>query len=175
MKYSGFTIIEMLVVVGIILLITGLVLPNYKANDKQLALERSIHKTAQDIRRIQEMSISAKGYDCGPRKLKGYGINFFNRSDFPEYVYFYTVMARCVNGIPRNETIERIYFEKGIKIKEIKQGDTVVNSAYIFFYPPDPETDLSGASKVEVTLAVEDEPQQTRTIEVNKIGVITIK
>ena len=181
---KAFTIIEMIVVIGIILLITGLILPNYRSNDKQLALERSIHKTAQDLRRIQEMAISAKEYNCSAfppnQKLKGYGINFYNHQFSPEYAYFYSTLAKCTFVYDGEEqentsTMERIYLETGIKIKEIKQGDTVVNSAYIFFYPPDPETDLSGASKVEVTLAVEDDLSQTRTVEINKIGVISIK
>ena len=165
----AFTIIEMVVVIGIILMITGLILPNYRLNDKQLALERSIHKTAQDLRRIQGMAISAKEYDCGPQKLKGYGISFLDNTDY------YSVMARCVNGDINDNLTERINLETGIKIKEIKKGNTVVNSLNVFFYPPDPETDIGRESRVSVTLSIESSPSQTRTIEINKIGVISIK
>src|SRR3989344_8981839 len=154
---KAFTIIEMVVVIGIILMITGLILPNYKSNDKQLALERSIHKTAQDLRRVQGMAISAKEYDCGSQKLKGYGIGFLDDADY------YSVVARCVNGDVNDNFIERIDLENNIKIEELKKGDTVVNGAYIFFYPPDPEADMGGESKVSITLAIEGNLSQIRT------------
>ena len=74
-KESGFTLTELLVVASIIILFSAIVLANYQTGNKQFALQRSAHKLAQDIRRAQEMAMSAKECEpCGNVVPPGYGI-----------------------------------------------------------------------------------------------------
>ena len=71
---KAFTLIELLVVVSIIVLMTALTLPNYRLGDKQLALQRSAHRMAQNLRMAQGYAISAKEFN-GTAPL-GYGAYF---------------------------------------------------------------------------------------------------
>ena len=56
----GFVIIELLVSIGIIVLVTAIVLINYRSSGETFALERSTEKLAQEIRTVEQMAMSAK-------------------------------------------------------------------------------------------------------------------
>ena len=84
-KNNGFTLVEILVVIVIIMILTLVALPYFLQAGKQFALSRSAHKLAQDIRRAQEMSMSAKEFGGGVPP-GGYGIYFPN--DSHNYILF---------------------------------------------------------------------------------------
>ena len=79
---KGFTLIEILVVLSIISLLTILTFTQYRTGQKSFALQRAAHQMAQDIRRAQEMAMSAK--ECFPEICgeiesiipDGYGVYF---------------------------------------------------------------------------------------------------
>ena len=74
-KDKGFTLIELMIVTLIVALITAIVLINYRVGNRQLALNRSANKLAQDIRRAQEMAMSATACEpCGGIVPPGFGI-----------------------------------------------------------------------------------------------------
>lgn len=175
MKKNGFTITELLVVVAIISLMSTLVLINFKLGERQFALEGSVHKLSQDLRVVQELSMSAKTHDCGAGwRMKGYGINLIVEADF------YLLRARCEEkanpGNYSDSTIEEaIKLEKGIKIKELERNGNQVSALSIFFYPPEPEIDFGGANKALVTLCLKTDINNFKSVSVNKIGLIAIE
>ena len=59
-KKMGFTLIELMTVIAVMLIMSGILFVNHREGAKQLALDRSIHKLAQDIRLIQDMAMSSK-------------------------------------------------------------------------------------------------------------------
>lgn len=61
-RSSGFTLVEMLVVVGIVVLLTAITIPSLKTGEKSLALDREAHKVAQDIRRTLEFTLRAREF-----------------------------------------------------------------------------------------------------------------
>ena len=72
---GGFTLIELVVVMAIISIMTAVVLVNYRPGGQQLALDRSVSKLAQDLRRAQEMAMSPREEGgCGPGFPGEYGI-----------------------------------------------------------------------------------------------------
>jgi len=168
MKQKGFTLIELLVATGIIVIISSIVLVDYRTGQKQFALERSAHKLAQDLRRAEEFSMSAKSYDCpGGFRIKGYGINFTAGNDY------YLLKARCEDeanpGSYEDRTVEsQIDLEKGVKILS-------VNTANVFFYPPEPEIDLGAAGTAQIILCLKTDIAKTETITVNKVGLINVQ
>ncbi|MFH1713365.1 MAG: hypothetical protein ABH896_04240, partial [Candidatus Jacksonbacteria bacterium] len=66
--------LEILVAIVIIALLTLIVVPNYRAGGSQLALRRSADKLSHDIRRAEEMAVSAKECSTCGGVPQGYGI-----------------------------------------------------------------------------------------------------
>lgn len=167
---KGFTIIELLVVTGIIALMTALILPNYRSGDRQLALQRSAHKMGQDLRRTQEMAMSAKEFQG--QVPSRYGIEFDKDRDY--YILFADLND---NGKyePSDIEVESIAFEKGVKIQDLFTPDskTIV---WVAFKPPDPLTtirDPGGRSILKIQLI--NANNQIKVVSVNNAGLITIE
>lgn len=167
---KSFTLTELLVICGIILILSAIILPNYRLGERSFALQRSAHKLAQDLRVVQELSMSAKAFDCPANwKMKGYGINLTTGNDY------YFLKARCEStttpgSYDDRQVGEKIPLEKGVKIKTLTQ-----NPLNIFFYPPEPEVDLGGLSAAEITLCLKTDEVKTKKIIINKTGLINVE
>lgn len=166
---NGFTLIESLVVSGIIVMMLVLALPDFRAGQGQFALRRSAGKLAQDLRKTQELSMSAAQFSCPvPKKMAGYGIYF--QSAAPNNVS-YSLQAKCVDGSDSFIEKEKIVLEKDVKIKELRKDGAPVSSLNVFFYPPDPKVDLAGANEVEIILFLEKDI----VVKINKAGLINVE
>ena len=167
---KAFTLTELLVVTGIILVLSAIILPNYRVGERSFALQRSAHKLAQDLRVAQELSMSAKAFDCvAGWKMKGYGINLTTGNDY------YFLKARCEStttpgSYDDRQVGEQIKLEKGVKIKTLTQ-----NSLKIFFYPPEPEVDLGGLNTAEITICLKTDEAKIKKIIINKTGLINVE
>lgn len=151
MKGNGFTLVELIVVTGIILLFSAIVFPNFNFGEKNLALERSASKLVQDLSRAREMAMSGEAY----------GIKFEINSS--SYVLFVDLNNNQI------ETIETFVLEKGIKISNLSPASPLI----ITFTPPDPTIKINpAASSAAITLANDN---QTKIIKVNKAGLINIE
>ena len=176
----GFTIIELLVVISIIAILSGIVLIDYQSGQQALALQRAANKLAQDIRRVQEMAMSAKECEeCGGVVPEGYGI-FLDASNPYQYIIYAETGGNdeFFQGDPPDTKLADIEFEEGIFIPP-GGIDTSPGKVGINFKPPDTITKIkwSGTDEVDevtITLAIEADPSKTKTIKVNKVGRIEI-
>ena len=146
----GVTLVELLAVLAIIIVITAIIVPNYRAGGQQLALDRSAYRLAQDIRRIQEMAMSSREGDCGVDFKGSYGIKLENNSDH------YILFADCDNQkeyTPGEEIGESIKFESGVSFRRsqylsglnwVPQMEAAgIDYINILFSPPYPERTIS--------------------------------
>lgn len=168
--YKGFTLTELLVVIGLIVLMTALVLPNFRLGGKQLALNRSANKVAQDFGRAAKLALRVEQYTCDIGTASAYGV-YFNTS-FPTS---YIVFAEC-NGTNVYESgfdgiIETVSLESGVEISALSPSP----SFSVVFTPPDPKISILPTSPTEaqVTLIVQGE-NITKIIKVNNKGSIDI-
>jgi prepilin-type N-terminal cleavage/methylation domain-containing protein len=197
MSKRGFTLLELTVVAAIITILALIILPNYRQEEKQSALLRSAHKLAQDLRQTEEMAISAQkvppqldpeGIGVFPKG--GYGI-YFEINDALPKGYRIILFADCDGGkdfdssgsftcadatpdFPGNscnETVEALTLEEGVKIKELSP----LSPLTVTFKPPEPEVSISGGDIAFITLSLKDNPAITRTITINKAGLIETK
>jgi prepilin-type N-terminal cleavage/methylation domain-containing protein len=145
---KGFTLIELLVVIGIITLITALVLPNYRAGDKTLALQRTVHKLSQDLRRAQGLAISAK--DFAGESPDGYGL-YFDLNQPTRYILFADLNDDKLYSGP-GEKVEEIFMESKMEIVELSPSDG--STLTVFFAPPDPSVFFTPDSSLLATITV---------------------
>lgn len=176
---KGFTIIEFLIVISIIGIFSAITFPNYRSTQQQLALQRSASKLAQDIRKVQEMAISAKECPpsiCGgsePIIPPGYGI-YLKQGDSDYLLY------ADINPAAGNEKynagdalVKTIPLEKGVKINDVSPASMSIN-----FKPPDPKVRISGTggnfAEAEITLGVKNTSFEKK-VKVNKAGLIYVE
>lgn len=164
-KQKGFTLIEALVVSGIIVMMLALVLPNFRLGERQFGLRLAAGKLVQDLRTAQGLSMSAAAFSCPEgRNLRGYGLVLESSA-----LDSYKLMAKCGTDEVLKENID---LENNIKIKELKKDGQPASLLKVFFYPPDPQTDLGGADGVEIILNSADAELSVR---VNKAGLINVE
>jgi len=173
---NGFTLTEILVVLFIISLLSGLAFANFRQGGKQMALQRSAYKLAQDIRRVQEMAIAAKEYSG--QIPPGYGIYI------PKNVNYYILYADTnpPGGNQRYDSgdeMETSTLESGIQITSNLPSTSWVS---INFQPPDPKitiTIVSGGitttTVATTTLSLISDPAIQKKVIINTVGLVEVK
>jgi len=180
---DGFTLIEMVAVVGIIVILSAIVLVNYRSGDSQLALLRSANKLSQDIRRAQEMAMSAE--EVNNKVYDRYGIHFDINPGVPDGKKSYILFGDdggngAYQGDPPDKPIETVNFEKNVEINQILASaggsENSVQKISITFQPPDPTTYIleSGENKIVVKIQLIS-GSNTKTVVVNKAGLIYVE
>jgi len=163
-KQKGFTLIEVLVVLAIIVVISGFMVVNFRKGEESGKLQRSAQRVVQNLRKIQSMALSSTEFtnpSTGQKEVsaggyvayftKGAGINTY-------YIYADFNDNKSESAGERIETIQLesgIYFNEIIYIKlPVYQAASFTNiickspDAFIEFQPPIPPT-----NRVVVTIA----------------------
>ena len=167
-KKDSFTLIELLVVIAIIVILSTIVLANYRGGEEQYALQRSAHQLAQDIRKAEEMAMASKEFN-GEIPQGGYGIYLVENSN--SYILFADVDGEK-DYDSGEEVGSPLELEKKVKICELSPS----SSLFITFTPPDPTINISEErSEAKITLCLETDSSKTKIISVNKAGLIEIK
>ncbi len=174
--FTGFTLVEILLALFLIVFFTGLTIANYKTGGRQLALQRSANQLAQDIRRAEQKAISTvECQECGGIIPQGgYGIYLCQGDN--SYLLYADTSPAGGNGAyddGGDDIVETIDFETGVYIESIAP----VSDMSINFQAPEPLITISGgANSATITLALEDtSPLQTIAVEVNTAGLVEIK
>jgi Tfp pilus assembly protein FimT len=179
MKNKSFALIELLVVISIIVILTGIVFAGYRTGQQQLALQRAANQLAQDIRRAQGLALAAENFH-GAVPSGGYGI-YFSGTGITSYILFadcdndktYDTANTCpdcsvapCNSNQFPEQLETIELEKDVSISALSSSPL-----QIAFTPPDPTVTITLSAPGQITLSLSG---QTKTITVNKAGLIEI-
>lgn len=81
----GFTVVELLVTVGIVVLVTGVVMIRYSSFNSSVLLSSQAYLTGFDIREAQSLAISVRGNSSQFREE--YGM-YFDMADTDQYLLF---------------------------------------------------------------------------------------
>ena len=163
MKAGGFTLVEMLVVLAIIIVMTGIVIFNVNTERQNSALLHSAQKLSLDLRRAQTYALSSKGFKSDIDIPWGWGVHFFGAGS-TSYVIF---ADRDNNKIrtDSNEDFETINFENGISFSSSNISDVI-------FIPPEPTTVFTPDQTMASVILI-NKNGATRAININKTGFIS--
>jgi Tfp pilus assembly protein FimT len=128
---KGFSVVETLVVIFIIVLLTTLFAVNYKSGQQRYALNSAVQRLSADLHRAQNFALS--GSTQGASTPTGYGIHVIPGAPPTQYVLFYNTAGRVYGGT--SVSLDTITLPGGVSI------DTGFD---IFFEPPDPTTYING-------------------------------
>jgi Tfp pilus assembly protein FimT len=166
----------MLVIIAIIAILTLIVVPNYGSNGSQLALQRSANKLAQDIRRVEEMAMSAREIS-GSSPPYCYGIEFTSSSN--SYTLFVDANNDGQRGGGEPNIEPSIILENRIIVNRLLiDGSTEKDTVWITFEPPDPTIYFdylpTGGSAFNINIELIGN-NKTKTVIVNRAGLIYVE
>ena len=169
-QQKGFTLTELLVIIGIIAVMTAVVFPNIRLGDKRLALERATQKLAQDVGRAAELALRVQEYNCGVGSVSGYGI-YFDTNTPRKYLLFVDCNDNQIYDLSADGISETIELESGVVISALSISPVFS----VVFVPPDPEAFFNPGSftEAEVTLR-EQGGTATKVVKMNSRGLIDI-
>jgi len=189
--------IELMAVITMIIIVTGIVFANYGTGQNSMALERSSQKLYQDLRFAVSNSMS------GIEGNYGNGIHFDIDTTGSIYKYLifknaisgeYTFTGNSTNifpsrGVDVNAANDWVKLEDGVKIISFKNtaGGTTDKVLNVFFRSPYPTTFLNGTyyqnstdcspqtdCTISITLSTND-GTRTKTITINNAGMIDLE
>ncbi|MEF8847018.1 MAG: type II secretion system protein [Candidatus Paceibacterota bacterium] len=181
---KGLTLVELLVVTGIIMILSAVTIPNWNEGGERLKVMRATYQVHQDIRRAQELTLaSAECNECSCQLPHGYGIHF-EKDDT------YDLFGECNEyqedgGLedPYEAPLEQkvqIHLEEGLEIEEIigrtNGSSYAIEELTVNYRPPDPKVlirDENGNELQEGIIRLEG-GQFCRQVRTNKVGLVEI-
>lgn len=167
--FSGFTLIEMMVVISIIALLSATVIAGYRSNGKQYALAQASQQVVSDLRWAQNMAMSGNKACSGT--CYDYGVHFDQGSS--SYIIFGDVQQNSYTfqNDPPDIIIATIKLPPNIKIQSVAPGSNLD----IAFEPPNPKTYINknSAGPALIVLQYSSDASLTRTITVTIAGSIS--
>ena len=138
---AGFTLIEVLVVLGVMAIVSGSIISYNSSSRQQVALATETSKLSQIILRAKSLSISTYGAGAS---VCGYGIEFDYASNY-YYLSSYELSPSCdsPNAVSVRNRLEAFRVTNGVNLSNIVSGNQIADIIYL---PPDPVVYTTGLS-----------------------------
>lgn len=192
-KKSGFTLIEMVVSISVIMMVTVLFIANYRTANKRTDLAMIAQDLVADLHLAQNHTLGLVKYRNtteGTVPAGGWGISLdavnnrytlFADLDEPAstagsgYMEYDPTLEGDVNAGARVTQLP-----DSVQISELKTDSTFLNERVnVTFLPPDPRTNIyrvgAGATSTALEIKLQElQGNTTRTIRVNFLGLIEV-
>ncbi|MBI2482057.1 MAG: prepilin-type N-terminal cleavage/methylation domain-containing protein [Candidatus Vogelbacteria bacterium] len=135
----GFSLVEMLVVIVIFLIITGIIVANYPQFKDQSALELMAQEMAVNIRTAQVLGTGTRVGSSGPAAARSYGVHF-NSDNTNKFISF--IGSNKEDGtFDEGDKIVEEYTLQGADITNFydQSGDDLTGVFDITYRRPNPE------------------------------------
>jgi len=170
---SGFSLIELMVVLAIIVALAILVLTGYSESFPRLATERAAESFIGDIHKVRGRAFSAVFYDEDAQEA-GHGIRIKKGQGSYEIL---------VEHDGKEEVLENINIDRGISVSEILLEEVVKNELKIVFTVKEKKVLFNGeeiqggeeGEEAEITFSSESDEGLKRSVSVNSEGIAEIK
>lgn len=171
-KDKGFTLIELLVTMVIIGILSSILFLGRGAEEKRLALGRSIFQLSQNIREVQGLAMGSQEESCPSGTAAGFGI-YFHRVSFPES---YLLFVDCNDNQHKDGSdviLREVKLEKGVQIQDLYSSPL-----NIVFAPPEPTTFINGVesgAEGMITISLKSDSSKQKVLRVNTAGRINVE
>ena len=157
MLRRGFTLIEVVVVIGIMAVISSLMLSGFPKFNQRIILNREAGNLLLSLRKAQSYAMSVREFNatytddpfCAnpPVKFPAYGV-FLSTASPSNYIIFGDASCSTkYEDFPVAEAVETVVLERGVKLKSILGYDSGIcslgcplNETNILFRRPGPAT-----------------------------------
>jgi prepilin-type N-terminal cleavage/methylation domain-containing protein len=178
-QQKGFTLIEMLVSISIIVMISGIFLANFRGSSRKSELSFAAQQMASDIRLTENYSLGLVKYgDVLP--TGGWG--FYLDQNANQYKIFADVSGDKIYNDGEADTSKSariITLPKNIVVNSIKYGtslDNIDTKLNMSFLPPDPLVYIAGQKYYQAEIILKDTRDgSTKTISANFFGLVEVK
>ncbi|MFM2381953.1 MAG: hypothetical protein RLZZ76_720 [Candidatus Parcubacteria bacterium] len=189
LEARGFTVIELMVTIAIVVLVTGLIMIQYSSFNNSILLRNQAYLTAFDVREAQALAVSVKGNTAEFREE--YGL-FFDISTPTNYLLFQDDDARGKYYPARYNVGEQVGVPYRVDprffIKDICATDSVSRTCYrqnpalrsiaVSFRRPDFEASFYTTAKtniqsVEIFFGTNDSSIE-RSVTIYKTGQVSV-
>lgn len=146
----GFTLIEVVVVIGVIAFIATITLISFPQFSERVGIEQEAGKLVLALRKAQSYALAVREFQPGSSLFPAYGVNVSMNNPL-QYIIFGdpNVTNRFENFL--NEAVETVAVEKRVSIsricgnsQSIPQGSCALSSADIVYVRPAPTIVLTG-------------------------------
>ena len=165
-KQNGFTLIELVVAMGVFLSLFLIVIVNFRSGESINELNLETQKIASDIRKVQTLALTGSSYNSQSIGAGGYGIKFLENNN--NYIIFNDVNADGIYTVDVDSLLETKSLVSNINSLVFKPTRTNV---YIVFKPYSSEVGIitsEGAWNEELEIRI------THTRATSKTGIISI-
>jgi len=178
---SAFSLIELLVSIGIITIITGIFLASYRTANKQAELTRSVSDLSSTYRLALNQSLGLSEYN-GDIPEGGWGVHIDLSSDRTSYLLFADENnnGQYDDGEANKESGGRVInTPRDLEIDSIMMNDSsLIDYLDLTYIPPHPTITLETQpaiaeeiNKAEITM-IDKNTNKTRSVIVNFLGLI---
>lgn len=175
---KGFTLIELVVTIGIFIIISTLVFANYPEFKSNMSLKKTAQEIALTIRQAQVYALGVKGFE---EEFSGYGVNF-NLSNQDSFILFSDSNGDFYYNA--GEQVENYRIETGDKISELCGADVTrevcgLSQLNVVFWRPSPIVKLNDGAGNDnfssVKIRIKSTRGNTKTIIVRINGQISVE
>jgi competence protein ComGC len=185
MKTNGFTLVELLVSIGIFMLITTMAVVNHSQFNSSVLLTNLAYEVGLSIRQAQVYGITVKHSESSSSKFdSGYGIHFDLTADPKSYTLFedYKPTGGSVSHDygAGDADVEKFHIQKGNSISGIyiDGNNTRVMNVDITFIRPNPDAYIivsgDSARHAKAEICVKSPQGTARKVTVENTGQISV-
>ncbi len=179
---TGFTLIEMVTSLAVIMFVTVLFMVNYQSANKRTDIIMTAQKLVSDIHLAENNCLGLVKYDTYV-PAGGWGVHFDKDANY--YIVFAETSAPSdldyldffAQGQEINYGARRSTFTPNTRIEDILLDGKSVVEANVIFLPPDPRVNINDGVATGTSLQIilkEAANNSTKTVEVNFLGLTEV-
>ena len=167
---KGFSLIELMVVLVIMVALTMLVLAGYSETGPRLAAERAVESFIGDIYKARSRNIGAHS-QIDNEEILTFNHGVYLESGDESYIIFADKNEN--KEYSTGEDVETVDVERGASILEIEVGGTPETSVSVVFSEKGEEVFFNGQANSSASISFGYGSIQ-RTVEINSSGIVSV-